>query len=285
MMRSLRQPGVPFTPRVISLGCHAEKKRLTFKPGRSVLEAVHEALAEKGCDSAIVEVRGGAFAPLAYVAPTLSHDGLHAAWYSDIHAPNGRAPIEDLVMTFGRRDGEPFLHGHGVWRHEDGFRAAGHVMPKDSQFAEPVEAEAWILSGAIMDQLEDSETRFRLFTPVPHAAAPAITPRRAVLCRLKPNEPIHSAIERTAAEHGIERATLHGIGSLVGCTFADGQVMESAASELLIRKGTLSPDRSGQAKAKLDIAIVDTECTIFEGEIAYGVDAVCITFEVLIVEE
>ncbi|RVK98932.1 DUF296 domain-containing protein, partial [Sinorhizobium meliloti] len=39
------------------------------------------------------------------------------------------------------------------------------------------------------------------------------------------------------------------------------------------------------AKAKLDIAIVDTECTIFEGEIAYGVDAVCITFEVLIVEE
>ena len=75
------------------------------------------------------------------------------------------------------------------------------------------------------------------------------------------------------------------IGSLVGCTFVDGQVMESAASELLSRKGTLSPDRGGQAKAKLDIAIVDTECTIFEGEIAYGVDAVCITFEVLIVEE
>ncbi len=62
-------------------------------------------------------------------------------------------------MTFGRHDGEPFLHGHGVWRHEDGLRAAGHVMPKDSQFAEPVEAEAWIMSGAIMDQLEDSETR------------------------------------------------------------------------------------------------------------------------------
>ncbi len=282
-MRSLRQPGAPFTPRVISLGCHAEKMRLTFKPGLSVLDAVHDALSEKGCDSAVIEIRGGAFEPLAYVTPTLSDDGRHAAWYSDIHTPEGRATIEDLVMTVGRRDGEPFLHGHGVWRHADGFRGAGHVMPKDSRFAEPVEAEVWIVSGAIMDQLEDGETCFRLFTPVPHPTC-AIASRRAVLCRLKPNEPLHRAVERTAAEHGIKRATLHGIGSLVGCTFSDGQLMESAASELLIRKGTLSPDQSGQAKAKLDIAIVDTERAVFEGEIAYGVNAVCITFELLIVE-
>ncbi len=187
-------------------------------------------------------------------------------------------------MTFGRRDGEPFLHGHGVWRHEDGFRAAGHVMPKDSQFAETGGAEAWILSAPSWISWRTARpdsvcSRLASCRRTGHHSAA----RRS--CRLKPNEPIHSAIERTAAEHGIERRRCHGIGSLVGCTFADGQVMESAASELLIRKGTLFTRGSGQAKAKLDIAIVDTECTIFEGEIAYGVDAVCITFEVLIVEE
>ncbi|MDX0959871.1 PCC domain-containing protein [Sinorhizobium medicae] len=285
MMRRILQPGAPLAPRVLSLECHAERMRLTFKPNRNVLDAVHEALAETGFDSAIIQVRGGSFEPLAYVTPTLDGGGLHAAWYSDIHAPKGPAIIEGLVMTFGRRDGEPFLHAHGVWRHEDGFRGAGHVMPKDTQFGGPVEAEAWVLSGAIMDQLEDSETRFRLFTPVPHSAASATASRRAVLCRMKPNEPIHQAIERTAGEHGIERASLHGIGSLVGCTFTDGRIMESAASELLIRKGTLSPDQNGKAEARLDIAIVDTERAIYEGEIANGTDAVCITFELLIVEE
>ncbi len=38
-------------------------------------------------------------------------------------------------------------------------------------------------------------------------------------------------------------------------------------------------------KRELDIAIVDTERAIYEGEIANGTDAVCITFELLIVEE
>ncbi|TCM49685.1 putative DNA-binding protein with PD1-like motif [Rhizobium sp. PP-F2F-G48] len=284
-MRHNHQPGTAFTPRTLSLGCHAEPIQLTFQPGTSVLAAIDEALAARGFQSAVIEVTQGAFLPLVYVTPIIPADGLHAAWYSDTHAPSGRAEIERLTIVFGRRDGQPFLHCHGVWQHADGYRGAGHLMPSDAQFAEPVDATVWGISGAIMDQLDDSETRFRLFTPLPHAEAPPIAPRRAVLCRLKPNEPLHRAIEAIAASHGIVRASLHGIGSLIGCTFQSGETMTAAASELLIRSGRLAPDAAGDTRVALDLMIVDPDRRIFEGAIVEGADPVCITFELLIVEE
>ncbi|NGN41481.1 DUF296 domain-containing protein [Mesorhizobium sp. CGMCC 1.15528] len=284
MMRTIKHPGAALDPRVISLPCRAEKMRLILRSGVSVLAAVEEALRDRGYESAVVHIKRGAFLPLVYVMPALSNDGTHAAWYSDTHSPAGRAEIEELVLTFGRRDGERFLHCHGIWRHADGFRGAGHLMPHDAQFAEPVEADVWAISGAILDQLEDSETNFKLFTPVGLAPAQAGAGQRAVLCRVQPNEEINAAIERTAAEHGIERATLHGIGSLVGCDFVDGQHMASIASELFIRNGTLQ-NVEGKPVSRLDIAIVDIDGNIFEGEIARGANTVCVTFELLIVED
>jgi predicted DNA-binding protein with PD1-like motif len=281
-MRTIRHPGIPVAPRVASVPCRAEKLRMTLQPGVSVLEAVRTALDERGVDSAVVEITGGALKPLVYVIPALSDDDVHAAWYSDTRTPTGRAEIEQLVLSFGRRDGQPFLHCHGIWRHADGFRGAGHLIPHDAQFAEPVEADAWAVSGAILDQQEDSETNFKLFTPVSWQAVPAAQARRAVLCRVRPNEPISAAIERIAAEHGLENATLHGIGSLVGCDFIDGRHMASIASELFIRKGVVEL-RDSKPTCTLDLAIVDVEGKIFEGEITPD-NNVCVTFELLIVE-
>jgi predicted DNA-binding protein with PD1-like motif len=280
-MRSIQHLGEALEPRVLALPCAARKMRLSFRPGASVLASITEAFAEHGIESAVVEIPRGALEPLIYVIPADSDDGVHAAWYSEIHAPEGRAEIEGLTLTFGRRDGETFLHCHGIWRHADGFRGAGHIMPMDAQFAEPVEGDVIALSGAILDQLEDSETNFRLFTPVPLTSASE--GRRAILCRIKPNEEIHAALERTAAEHGIEKATIHGIGSLVGCDFVDGQYMASTASELFIRNGTLET-KDGAPVSRLDIAIVDKHEKIFEGEITRGVNTVCVTCEIVIVE-
>lgn len=282
-MRTIRHPGEPLEPRVLAASCRARKLGVTFRPGVSVLSSVTEALAPLGIDSAVVEIAGGAFEPLVYVMPAESDDGVHAAWYSETHAPEGRAEIEALSFTYGRRDGEPFLHCHGVWRHADGLRRAGHLMPGEACFAEPVEATVLALSGAMLDQLDDSETKFRLFTPVARGE-PNQEGRRAVLCRVKPNEEICGAIERTAAEHGIERASLHGVGSLVGCDFTDGQHMASIASELFIRRGAVRSE-NGEPVASLDIAIVDIDGSIFEGEILRGRNTVCVTFELVIVEE
>ncbi len=282
-MQTIRHPGPAQQPRSLSHACHAMQLRLTFQPGRSVLAAIDEALKAKGYDSAVVQIRGGTFDPLVYVIPALSEGRVQAAWYSDIRSPAGRAPIEELCLTFGRRDGEPFLHCHGIWRHADGFRAAGHLMPHDARFAEPVEADVWAISGAVLDQLEDEETLFKLFTPVATASAPPASARRAVLCRIKPNEEINGTIERIAREHGIENATLHGIGSLVGCDFVDGAYMSSIASELYIRSGKVWT-QNGTIRSMLDIAIVDIHGQVFEGEIVRGRNNVCVTFELLIVE-
>ncbi len=61
--------------------------------------------------------------------------------------------------------------------------------------------------------------------------------------------------------------------------------MAAEASELLIREGTLTTDASGASRARMDLAIVDPDGRIFEGEIVHGADPVCITFELLIVED
>lgn len=280
-MRSILHPGTPVAPRAPALPCRVRSLDVTFAADRPVLEAVTEALAPLGIDSAVVEIAGGALDPLVYVMPAPSDDGVHAAWYSQTHAPEGRSPIDAMTFTYGRRDGKPFLHCHGIWMHADGSRHAGHLMPMDARFAEPVSARVLAVSGAILDQPEDEETRFRLFTPVAHGAEQ--DGRRGLLCRIKPNADVHLAIEQLCAENAIATASLHGIGSLVGCDFIDGAHMTSYASELFIRSGTVET-RDGDLRAALDIAIVDIDGGIFEGEIVRGGNVVCVTFELLVVE-
>ncbi|MBL0933468.1 MAG: DUF296 domain-containing protein [Rhizobiaceae bacterium] len=282
-MRTLRQPGAATEPRALAVPCGVRSLRLTFAAGMSVLDAVEQAFRPHGIESAIVRIAGGAFDPLVYVMPAPSVDGIRAAWYSKTHSPNGRCPVGELVFTYGRRDGAPFLHCHGTWRHADDSLHAGHLMPHDARFAEPVEADVLAISGAVFDQLDDAETMFKLFTPVPLAGAPAAGAKRGVLCRVKPNAPIHAEIERVAAEHDIHRGTVHGIGSLVGCDFADGRHMASIASELFIRSGTLET-RGDKTRAELDLVIVDIDGEILEGPVVNGTNNVCITFELLIVE-
>jgi len=280
-VRTLLQPGPASEPRALAVPCGVRSLRLTFDAGTSVLDAVGRAFRPHGIESAVVRIAGGAFDPLVYVMPAPSADGIRAAWYSRTHSPEGRCPIGELVFTYGRRDGAPFLHCHGTWRHADGSLHAGHLMPHDARFAGPVEADVLAISGAVFDQLDDAETMFKLFTPVPLDGEPRSDERRGVLCRVKPNAPIHGEIERVAAEHGISRGTIHGVGSLVGCDFADGRHMSSIASELFIRRGTLEP-HGGRTRAELDLVIVDIDGEIFEGPVAAGTNNVCITFELLI---
>ena len=276
--RSIKHPGEPQEPRVLAVACSARKLQVTFQPGLPVLAAVAQALSEQGIDSAVVEIGGGSFEPLVYVIPARSPDSTHAAWYSDTRHPEGVGLGERLVMSFGRRQGAPFIHCHGIWLHNDGYRAAGHLIPGEAMFAEGVDATVYALTGAIFDQLPDNETNFPLLTPVPHGNA-RDGERRAVLLRVKPNTDIHAALENAARAHGITQGSIHGIGSLVGCDFVGGSHMASFASELFIRDG-----RIADGKAMLDIAIVDVDGTIFEGEVTRGGNMVCVTCELLIVE-
>lgn len=278
MSRSIQHPGQAVEPRVLAQHCSVRKLTVTFQPGVPVLQAIAQTLGEHAIDSAVIEIEGGSFAPLVYVIPAASSDSSHAAWYSDTRQPAETALGESLVLSFGRRQGEPFIHCHGIWIHADGFRGAGHLIPHEAMFAEAVEATVYAVSGAIFDQRQDVETNFTLLTPVPNGQ-PRPDEAEGVLLRIKPNTDIHSALEDAAHIAGISNATVHGIGSLVGCDFVDGRHMASYASELFIREG-----RIDDGEAMLDIAIVDVDAKIFEGEIVRSTNPVCVTCELLIVE-
>ncbi|PIK74158.1 DUF296 domain-containing protein, partial [Methylobacterium frigidaeris] len=146
--------------------------------------------------------------------------------------------------------------------------------------AEPVRAEAWGTAGAAWRVVPDAETNFPLFTPAPLVPAPlGEAGSGCLLLKIQPNEEVHAAIEAACQAHGLAVARVRGIGSIVRPAFADGRVIPTDASEVLIRDGTVRPGPAGALVAHLDIAVVDVAGDIHEGVLLRGANAACITFE------
>lgn len=248
----------------------------------SVNEAAARALAEAGFQGGYMMLRDVRLSPLHYVIPAAAPDTGHAAWYSDTRSPPGTATVELAGMSIGLRDGEPFLHCHGIWRTEDGARNMGHLLPLESQIAAGTEVEAWGIAGAILDVSQDEETNFRLFSPSETASADATS--NAVLCTIKPNQDISLAIEEICRRHEIGEASIHGIGSLIGVQFNDGRLVDSYATEVLMTGGTIALQK-GEPVCTLDIAVVGMDGAISEGRLRRGENPVCVTFELLIVRK
>lgn len=280
-MRRINHPGASVTERRRVVPCRIEPLSLTLAEGISINAAVAAAFAGAGFDGGFVRLGNAPAAPLHYVIPAASPDENHAAWYSDRRSPEGVSTIEDIGMIAGRNDGKPFLHGHGIWRIVEG-RRMGHILPLDSRLAEPVEAKAWAVSGGLFDVCQDNETNFRLFS-AEASGSTGTGSHRGLLCILRPNEDIVTAVESICIAHRLHCAEIHGIGSLVGCDFEDGRHVPSYATEVLIRSGSfkLEGDRPTSA---LDVALVDMGGEIHEGLLARNRNPVCVTFELLIVE-
>ncbi|WP_205082681.1 PPC domain-containing DNA-binding protein [Paracraurococcus ruber] len=247
--------------------------------GRSLLDAIAAALAAQGHAHAVLDLAGGAFGPFAYVLPALAPDARHAAWYSDRHVPPGGAALERAAITFGTRDGAPWLHCHAIWREAAG-RRAGHVLPEETVIAAPITAQAWALSGAGFQFAPDAETNFTLFQPIA-LSGPTAQGSRAVVLRVRPNEDPVAAIALACREHGIDRAALRGgVGSLVSPRFADAPPVPDIATELLVTGGGVTPEDG----ATLSVALADMQGRVHAGRVRPGANAACITCE-LVLEE
>ena len=273
----LAQPGPALLPRVESLAARATRLDFTLDPGLNLLEAVARPLRAAGFASAVLELAGGGFGPFAYVVPAHAPDAVHAAWYSATHQPPGGARLERGNVTFGQRDGAPWLHCHAIWQEAAG-RRAGHVLPEETIVAAPIAARAWGLSGAGFAVGPDAETNFTLFQPAP-MPGPA-GGRRALVLRVRPNEDLVAALEAACREHGIVRAALRGgVGSLVSPRFAEGTGTEDIATELLVTGGGLGPEGGA-----VQVALADMRGAVHAGSVVRGANAVCITCE-LVLEE
>ncbi len=273
----LAQPGPALLPRVMCRAARATALDFTLAPGLSLLEAVARPLRDAGFASAVLELQGGGFGPFAYVLPAQATDAVHAAWYSAPHAPQGGAGLERANITFGQRDGAPWLHCHAIWQEPAG-RRAGHVLPEETIVAAPIAARAWGLSGAGFAVARDAETNFALFQPLPMPGPAGGS--RALVLRVRPNEDVVAAITAACREHGFAQAVLRGgVGSLVSPRFAEGTGTDDIATELLVTGGGVTA-----AGGAVSVALADMQGRVHAGQVMREANATCITCE-LVLEE
>ncbi|KAF1046883.1 MAG: hypothetical protein GAK35_00830 [Herbaspirillum frisingense] len=279
--RSVPHPGQPDPVRIVTLEGEAMRLEFTLEAGLSLRDAMSIPLAKAGLDGGTVRFENLRIAPLHFLMPALAVDDQHAAFYSDPHAMEEGAVIEYACATYGRKDGEPFVHCHAVWRGRDGQRQGGHLMMDKTIVAEAAPARAWGVHDATMATRYDPETNFTLFHPTRlNEATSAPSGKRVVLARIRPDEDLTMAVEQACRSHGIADAIVRGsVGSIIGADFEDGRVLEDRATEILIRSGEVEDGR-----ARLEIGLINPEGKVCEGVLARGRNPVLICFE-LVVEE
>lgn len=171
-MRRIQQPGPAATVRYQVAPCRVTHKTVHLPSGVDLLQAMELACSTHGATSAVARISHGAFDPLVYVMPALSHTPQHAAYYSEKHAPTGVIQLDSAAITMGRHNKQPWLHCHGIWRNADGQTAAGHILPNETYISQALSAELTFVHGADFEVLPCTETGFSLFHPVSHAPPP-----------------------------------------------------------------------------------------------------------------
>jgi predicted DNA-binding protein with PD1-like motif len=263
----------------------------------SLMQAVAQSMQGIGAQCATFRMQGGGFEPFSYVMPALAKTSAHAVYFSDTYPVEGAVRLETASVTFGQRDGKPWLHSHAIWIEASGRRHCGHLLPDDIQVNHPIHAQGVAVRGATFTVCPDGETNFTLFVPLKSMArssqttagvnaaqkppASSQTPRsKGYALRVAPNIDICTALETFCRERGITHAKIQGgVGSTVGAVFDDGRVVEPFVTELLIRNGDVFTNAAGQTQAQLDVSMVDYKGGVSEGRLARGQNPVLVTFE------
>jgi predicted DNA-binding protein with PD1-like motif len=296
-MRSIQHPGQPSAQRVAAQQVELEPFALELPGHMSLMQAVAQSMQGIGAQCATFRMQGGGFEPFSYVMPALAKTSAHAVYFSDTYPVEGAVRLETASVTFGQRDGKPWLHSHAIWIEASGRRHCGHLLPDDIQVNHPIQAQGVAVRGATFTVCPDGETNFTLFVPLKSMARPSQTtagvnaaqkppassqtPRsKGYALRVAPNIDICTALETFCRERGITHAKVQGgVGSTVGAVFDDGRVVEPFVTELLIRNGEIFTNAAGQTQAQVDVSMVDYKGGVSEGRLARGQNPVLVTFE------
>lgn len=263
-------PGPRATLRAVAVPTSLRPVSGVLPAGRTMMTAVARLFADAECRGGVIWLDGAVCDPIRFVMPAPATDGIHAAWYSTTHAPDGPVAIERATAIVGWKDGAPFLHCHGTWG-----GAMGHLLPLDCVLAADACVTGIGAPDAWFDAQPDAETAFTLFTP--DGGSPAPNRGAGLLARIRPGEDVTHAIESLCARHGITDARLHGVGSIDHVRFADGRRMECHATELRLDGATLT-----QGRATVPIEVVDITGTIMRGTLERGANPVGVTLELIV---
>lgn len=272
MIARLSHPG-PAEPRRWAVQpCSAEPVDVTLPLADSLAQSA--ALALAGYDGGWLVIEDAALSTLDFVLPGADPTGDHAAWYAGPFRL-GPGRIEHLGLHVGRKDGAPWLHGHGRFT-APGWQGPrfGHILPMESRLAQPVRARGWGVRGAFLRVQADAETRFPLFQPVAAGGGSG-----AALVTLRPNQDISEALAAAALEVGLVRARVFGLGSLVHPRLTGQPPIDSFATEFLLTHGRLN------GTARLEVQVVTLDGTVHQGWLEPGVNGLCITAELLLIAE
>lgn len=261
-------PGPRAPDRVAWRRAHLRPITGVLPKGQTVMQAVGDLFAAQDCKGGVLSLAGVVCDPMRFVLPAPSTDGVHAAWYSDTHAPDGAWVIHSATAIVGLKDGAPFLHCHGVWGNPPQM---GHLLPFDSVLAQDVRVTGLGAADAWFDSLPDAETAFTLFTPQGGGDGSAI------LARILPGEDVITAIESLATRHSITNARLHAVGSIDHISFAEGHRVACHATELRFDNAILA-----DGCAHIRIEVVDIDGTISRGTLMRGNNPVGVTLELMI---
>jgi predicted DNA-binding protein with PD1-like motif len=280
-MRRIEHPGPVHPTRVHSVAASVRSLDIELPRGSLLLQGLADAIDAAGASSAVLSLREGTLAPLAFVMPALPDSPRHVAFYSERFEARGAARIESGCITYGRRDGQPWLHCHAIWTESDGRRRCGHVLPAESRVDTPLRLQACLLDGAVFEVAADAETNFDLFQVKAQSAHAGGTD--ALVVQVRPNQDLCGALEALCAERGVRRARIRGgVGSLIGAVFDDGRTVEPFITEVFIRHGIVAPGADGRPQADVDIGLVDHTGQMAEGRLARGHNPVLITVEVVL---
>lgn len=271
MISTLTHPGPAPTQRWAGARCTATPIDVALPVADTLAHSVALALAD--FDGGWLWLEDAPMATLDFVIPGTDPTGQHAAWYAGPHQM-GAGRIHHLGLHFGRKDGAPFLHGHGKFA-APGWSGPtyGHVLPLQSRLSNPTRVRGFGLTGARLRAETDPETRFPLFQPLQTGA-----PGPAALVTLRPNQDITHGLENAARALGIGNAQIHGLGSLVHPRLQGQPPIDSYATEILLTHGTLTSGR-----AVLDAEIVALDATEHAGNLVPGENGLCITAEILLI--
>lgn len=282
MTTALRHPGPVAADRIVSVATRSREVDVELEPGARLLDAISDAASAAGVDSAQVELLSGTLDPVSYCLPAACPDGRTAATFSETHTARGPVSIVGGGVTFGRRDGAPFMHCHLAWLDATGALRGGHLWPETTVGPVPVRAVLHPLPGVQSLSAEDAETRLPVFTPV-RAGNPPTAGRRVVFSRVRPGEDIQVAAHRICADHGFERGIVRGsVGSLVGpALHHGGRAPAPPCTEVAAILGEVGPRSPG---APLYVVAVDSAGEVFAGLLDAPNSPVAITVELLVLE-
>jgi predicted DNA-binding protein with PD1-like motif len=285
LRKEIRHPGPADPNRIDSFAAPSRSLDFTLASGLHLLDAVATPLEAAGLTGAGVIFKNVRFKPFRYVLPAYAPDAEHVAYYSATHAPEEEIEVACANLTYGRKDGGPFLHCHAMWRDRSGRMCGGHVLPSEAVVSAPGHAVAFGTAWIAMVSQFDPETKFTLFRPITPEGAETESKAepRCVLARLKPNVDLIEGIEEVCRRHDIRNAAVRsGVGSIVGTEFEDGRMIHEHPTEILVLGGRIAPDHNGRVRADLSIAVADTKGDLHEGKPIRGRNPVLICFELVL---